>query len=334
MVTLTEKSADVATLVDDIASTLTGLTEWSDADTNVTNSGASDDPRDNGRVLVNDNTGTFLFFYVSSGDARTIEDNHSLTGVRVVHSTDWNTTDSLPAGQTTIDGCDANDVRDYAGAGRRNSFASTNNDSTNHWDNSAGMGLWVAATSDGARTSARSRSCVYFLSGRPDGVQIAAWNSSDATNGMASYFSFEHLNAKFWDDGEIPVAMVHRTNARDNTNQDEGMSAYGFMRFHMNRGADKGMVGSGTGGTCVEYGRWGVLNPDANDDTYFIGKAPIYMNAAQAAPVGYIEGAIPNDVQEGGAHGDIVTHETTDYRLMVQSGAGRSNAVAVGLKYE
>lgn len=375
MVTITETSGDVASMVDDIATAAGTASGWSDADTGVTNSGASDAPEDNGRVFSNSNTGTFLFFYVTHGEVASAgyQTGDALVGVRFIHSTNWDTNAHRPAGLTDVVYGDADDgYADYYNAVEvlpgDVSFDKFNpgfsvaegNDSSAMWDNLergsrfAGRGGMVAETSLSSRTAARSYSATYFGSVRPGGLTLGVWNTTDGTDGIASSYSFEWLDSKFYDDGELPVVITYNDSAKDDPDTMYSVASYGFREYGISVNAPHGTVGSRRGN--VRPGEWGVLNPDADDDTFFFrravvsGKAEsgkgfehagyrdtssaIYLNPKPVAPVGFVGDTIPNQPGNGLAHGDTVTEDGTSYRAMVQSGSSRTYDMSIALRYE
>lgn len=340
MTTVAEKQADLATLIDDIASTLTALGDWSDADADVVNDGSDNQWHNNGRVLTHANTTTYLLMYVSTGefnDAGT--NNNNVTGIRVVHSSDWDATNNLPAGDTTVDEEDpfSGSVTNH----RTDTF--TNLQMT---DEDAVHGLWTIGrnTSFTDRSSARTASCTYFISGRNDGLTVGAWNTTNGSSGGATAFVWEYSDNKFWNDGHVPVTMTTWQNLYTIANSPQWVAnaSYAFQAYREARNGyngvtiPNGMIGIAGNESCVYVGDWGFINPDANDDTFFFRRPVVYPNNSpdNATPVCHIEDAIPNDPNGGGAHGDTVDYGGNTYRVINQTGAGAPDPVSMGLRYE
>jgi len=362
MALLTETTGTLASLVDDLATTLSGVTAWTDADASVVNDGSTEEPHKNGRVFSNTNTGTFLFFYVSHGEVDAAQNtSNKLAGVRIIHSTDWDANAHRPAGLT-----DTIRDRDYWRETEVNPASTSFVHFDPGWDQvlgtkygeertdelqkaslRAGRGAMVRQSTMASRTDARSFSATYFASARADGLTIAAWNTTDGTNGIASCYNYEWMDSKFYDDGEIPVVITYNDSGQDNSSQMNVVASYGFRTYSISQDTEHGAVGCNRG--CVQPGKWGVLNPDANDDTFFFRRPTVYRNAGigrftsanqknylprPKSPVGFIGDAIPNQPGQGVAHGDTITEGGNDYRGFVQSGAGRTNAIGAALRYE
>lgn len=363
MAILQETSADLATALDDFATVLTTPTDadgnqyWQDADSGVTNSGASNAPEDNGRVFSNTNTGTFLFLFITHGEIEAVDDNgDNLVGIRAIHSTDWDTNAHRPAGYTTAIQRDPWGV--YNVTHRSESFSRVyygknlgdDNQSTDRYQKcseESGMGLFTTTNNMSNRTAARTNSATYYASARGDGFQAAIWDTSDGNNGIASAFSFEYVDSPFGSVESSPVALTYRDTVKDSSTQSNAISAYGFRSWGAAQSNEKGTVGCIRG--PVAPGEWGVLNPDADDDTFFFRRPVVFQTVNQTyrpnnpygykypehnGPVAFFQDTIPNDPGMGAAHGDVVTHDGTDYRMMVQSGASRNYAIGLGLRYE
>jgi hypothetical protein len=370
MTTIGEKTGTLVDVVDDIATDLASLADWSDADTSIVNDGSTDEWRDNGRVFKNDNTGTFLLFYIANGDVRDVVGG-TVSGIRFITSSDWDTLDSHPAGYTNIIGDELGSQWDpHKHWNRRESFNITDwgraehpGQDTDRWSDSAnnrgdrraGIGAWAVGTSPGM-DNLRTRAITYFASVANGRVQLMVWDNEDATHGIAGAFSWEHVGEKFWDDGVTPYAMVSRASRWDTANIGTAQAIYGFKSYANTRGDDgefqravqtRGSVGCDRG--LVSPGRWGRLNPDGTDDTFFFRRPVIYsqynvthrnrpaLDYLPRAwnPVALLNEAIPNLPGEGASHGDIITDDDAqDYRVGVQSGAGRSNPIGIGLRFE
>ncbi|WP_139246173.1 hypothetical protein [Natrinema hispanicum] len=187
-------------------------------------------------------------------------------------------------------------------------------------------GAWLFATDMGTAIDARSLSATYFISAGNDYLNVSAWNTSDGNNGMASAYGLEYVDSKFWNDGQDPWAFWQGDSYHDRMQTGYGWNSY------ISDSPSIEYLGTSIGN--IESGDWGIINPDSTDDTFFFRRPTIYQTNSQTVPVAFLEDAIPNDKQEGAAHGDIVTYDATDYRIMQQSGAGKSNTISVGLRYE
>ena len=358
MVTVAEKEASLATLLDDIATTATGLSAWSEADAGVVNDGATEDIQNNARVLANSNTGTFLLMYVEHGGAgfQSPDGSGAMVGIRFLHCSDWNTTESIPAGWSNgIEGTEEffRDVQSY----RRNSYEEVqrgqnvrgnDTDDLDTSNNDSSIGLWIRdGNNPNTRIDARSLPITYFLSIRNDGITGAVWDSNDSNNGIASWIAYEYVDNKWWADQVNPVVIAHQNSAYNDPDYVNSVNLYGFKTWAAQyNDVPHGSVGTIRG--AVESVEWGTLNPDANDDTFFYKRPSIYYRQPiidwrisnvryrpyQAVPVAQMGSVIPNKPGAGAAHGDTITAGGTDYRAMVQSGASITYDIGVALQFE
>jgi hypothetical protein len=325
-------------LIDDIANTLTGLAAWSDGDANITNDQSDDSWRNNGRVLQNANTGTYLLMYVSVGDNFQDDDSDELGGVRFVRSSAWDGTNSLPSTDTT--------AHEYSGRGDPfvgdANFDDTTEDRNASFTNdkisrASGLGLWFFNDDNfgyGSRaTAATDASVTYFISGTADGLSVGAWNSTDGNYGAASHLTWQHCNNKFWADGHTAVAMYAATTS---SRYPYHMGHYAYQwaadrqRSNHNDSNYEGVIIS----SGMRTGKWGFINPASGDDTFFVAYPTVFQESSSDTPVTYARQLITNQKDSGAAHGDTITYDTTDYRIMQESGAANSNALSVGLRYE
>jgi len=335
MATQTEKTGTVSDLVDDMAFLLEGLSGWADADTGMVNDQSDERWYHNGRVFGNNNTGTYLAFYVAPGNGQgdDLEDHRNnrdaVDGVRILHSSGWDTDKHVPRGLTNVHGGETS-IKMEVEHKRHDSFQ-------RHYEenNKAGAGIWLfSKRNDNSRVTFSQLECSYFISAGNDYFNVAAWNNSDGNTGAASYMAWEYVDNKFYDDGTTPVSIINRTTAtgRSDNNSNEGSVMYGFNDYRGDDIMDAGKVGSDSG--AIKNGNWGRLNPDANDDTYFVQRPVVYRSHRQIVPVAYIEDAIPNDIKEGVAHGDTVTQNGTDYLALRQAGASKNSPVVACLRFE
>jgi len=325
MTTVAQKTATPAQFIDDLSGALTALTNWSDADTDVTNGGADDTWQNNGRALEHAPTGQTLLIYLSTAGASFQDHNHynPVEGIRFLWCDSWDSANTLPGGNSNLKNKDAMsgsvDSSSYAG----NSYV---NESQNNRGGGTNGGLWVLNTNEG-NTTFRNYELTYYLSAREDGITAAAWNTSDGNNGCASLLNWEHVDNKFWADGYQPFAYWDSYSANNSTQYTE---AYAYQYIRSNDNGTDGQVGR------QEFGRseWGTINPDSSDDTFFFRRAVLYESNAGTVPVAFMEDALPNDLSQGASHGDTVTHNATDYQAMAQSGAGSNKTVSALLRYE
>jgi hypothetical protein len=170
-----------------------------------------------------------------------------------------------------------------------------------------------------------------------DHFALGAYSHDDASSGSAAFIGWEHLGSKFWDDGNDPWVAMWGMGA----NYNDGYIPDGYRPPTSIQGqyswaaADwSGPSNSlAPGGAIGGEARLGHINPASDDDTYFFLRPVVYQNENKQEPVGFFKPLIMNDTSEGGAHGDIVTYDGVDYRIMQQSGAARNYTVSVGVRY-
>jgi len=334
MVTQTEKTGTIASAIDDLASVLSSASGWSDADGGMTNSGNSTKFYDNGRVFYNSNTATFVSFFASAVDNSNYyvdEDGNRdyAEGIRMVHSTDWDTDKHVPDGYTMT--CRGDPFSGLVHRRREDSHATYPSLYKNRDHDQSGMGLWILKTNE-SLSNLRDREATYFFSAGSSWLSAGIWNTSDGSSGIASFYAWEYLQNMFWNPGRAPVAVTYRTSVQNNSGNAEGFTQSMFMDYTFDRYMTGGMVGHNNG--AFSLADWGVLNPDANDDTFFVRRPVIYDGYNRGSVVAFVNNHLPNDLQEGVAHGDIVSFDGVDYRGMSQSGASVSNPVSVCMRFE
>lgn len=321
MTTIQEKTADTATLIDDIANTAISDSsgEWSDADADLTTSN-SGGWQSRARVIHHSTTGLYLTFWAQKQNSGI--DVGESAGVGVCVSTDFDTTNNHPAGYTTAmpDAPFSNDINNRVSE----SFSDTN------LGGNSGMNGGVYYRSDYNLSFANlmSHQVTYFISVGANHLSVAAWNTSDGTHGGAGVLSWEHVDGKFWNDGNVPYAM-HTADSLGNYGG--SMNCYSFSHYANRTGGNTSVYNAGSG---FSSGEWGIINPDSNDDTFFFRRPVVYQTLNGSVPVAYCEDSITNDRNEGASHGDMVSYNGTDYRMVRQSGAGNSATVTCGLRYE
>lgn len=334
MATFGEKQADVATLLDDIRNTALTVTqedgvtdayEHIDSAT-VDNSGGSDDWKDNGFVLRHVESGMYLTFYLCGyrfQDERYDPDSHH-TGIRVVHSNDYDLANHVPFGKTDIDG-GVDHMAGAVGNHRGTSFV-WQDGMEGYYSGAWGTGLYWRNGNVG-ENGFRAESVTYAGAIGADYINLVAY-SNDPNNGRAGFFTFEHLDEKFWQDGNEPYVTFCKTN----TGWRGGRSAqYGFQHFRADGdfNNDHNYDVGGFDGTA-----WGKVNPDVDDDTFFFRRPVVYQTQNKNIPVGYAEETICNDRDEGGAHGDVVTYNGKDYFIFRQPGGSTGDIVSTGFRNE
>lgn len=331
MAIISETEGTFAELMDDVADTALTFDSWAEVTGDLDNTGTDDlgdqtyDWRRNCRVLQHSGTGTYLTFYASNSDARSMDYNGRY-GIRIIHSTDWDSGNDSPAGKTTVVSRD--DMADLVGNYQDDSFNSYY-ESTDS-DSRTGCGIWMYDSKPGEYTYPRNMPVTYFASVDDRGIRIGAWASSfSADGGRSACYQFEHVDQKFWDDGEVPaVENMHESG----TSSDGTWNSYGFEHYSKrNREYSDSAI---YGRDVFDSGDWGYINPDAEDDTFFFRRPVVYQTESGDYPVAYVRDCIPNHKTEGGAHGDIITHDGADYRIMRQSGSGTSTTISIGLRYE
>lgn len=333
MTTIGEKTADAVQAVEDLANAATGYAEWSDADTAVTTGQADNSYTENGRVLNHSPSGLYVLMYVGAHDVGG-QNDYDRGGIRFCVSTGWDGTNHEPSGDTT------RTAQDPFGGGNRvdNAFDNVDSDPNNNLrgtithDGFGAYHLTGDSNNGGVSTGdAQTQSATYFGCATADTLNIAIWNTVDATNGVSGYCTFEYVDNKFWSDSYDPFALQSAHNYNDSySSMRAELAGYGFSHISYQRlQKDRQFTVSGFQGSA-----WGSINPDSGDDTFFFRRPVIYETHNHTAPIAYVEDSICNDDQQGGAHGDIVTVNTVDYRLLKQSGAGGDRTLSVGLKYQ
>jgi len=332
MTTIAPKQAPVATFIDDLASALTGLSDWEDADTNVSNDQFGNGFRNNGRVFHHTTTGRYVLFYASSREnfKDNNSDNNDISGVRFVYSTGWDTSNSLPEGKSTAAYPDIfydESAFNSNGASRSNNFEDYDIE-----DKYVGQGCWfIQKSSVGESKSdyATNTQVNYFISARNDGITIGCWSSSNE-EGFAGWHSYEQTSGKFWNDGVSDWCLMTKHNS---DGDQANILSYGW------RYADSDNGGYHEGQprcSGLERSRWGFINSSVDDDTYFVQYGLLYSTTDENRPSVYTTDVLRNDPGQGAAHADEVTYDGKTYKVMKQSGFNRSSSqsVSVLLRYE
>jgi len=355
MTTIPEKAADHATLIDDITTEAGNLVDWTTGiDASINNNGGdSSDWRNFAGLIKHDPTGIYVLMYVVNGSWANDPSGNNWQinpyddyqrngrGVKFVFSNDWNSTDSIPAGSTTVmgSGVDAG-VGDYMRHETTGNHADDSFVRFSPWYGSnnriaVGNGLLSEQNGSGTLDDALVAPCSYFGSIRNDGFTFAIWNTSSDANGLCNWISFEQIS-KFWNDGKDDFVVFQRGNREnDHNNNNTNLSVqYGFQAWYINGELDHpdaqefGDLGPFDGGD------WGHVNPNTNDDTFFFRRPVVYTNAQREDPVGYVEDVLVNRQNQGGAHGDVITHDATDYRVIDKKGGAGGDSITAALRFE
>lgn len=331
MTTIAETTGTLPDIIDAIASAATSLSEWSDADTAITNDGSSTNYVDNGRVLQHSSSGIFVGLFLQTSEYAHHDDDYNSRyagGIRIVHSTDWDTENNVPAGSTDVRSADpwSGDVGNHAGA----SFTTTDYGTGNHdyaYGNGSGSTQVYILEGNHGLDVLQSTEVTYFGSVTNNWINFGAWNTEDGTNGRAGYYSFEYINSKFWADGNDPFAAYTQSSV-DQGNQ-TALSSWKTMYGHNETDPSYPYKAAG-----FDNPAWCMVNPDSGDDTYFFRRGVMYQTSNNSVPVAYLKAIIGNDINEGGAHGDTIDHDGETYRVVRQSGAGTSTTITAGIRYE
>lgn len=320
MTTIAQQEMTYAQMLDDLVGELLAFGTWTDADTSIDNAGNSDDWTDNGRVLEHSDTGQYVLFFLSRNVWAS-----GRSGIRIVVSNDWDSSKPAPAGYTTVTGDDPM-------SGQVNNHQSGSYNTHSGKDRTPGLMAYadnsIPGEYDSNMQNLRELPVTYFGSARSDGFTMACWDTQHATHGCASALCYEYVGQKFWADGTDPWVMY-------GGNSDFG--AVGDWYGWEANGDNTSGVGNDrlvSNNAAAQRGNWGYINPDSNDDTFFFRRPTLYQTANRKYPVGFLHDTIRNDTNEGAAHGDIITHDGTDYRIVRQSGAGVGTILSCGLRYE
>lgn len=325
MTTVAEKQASVATFIDDLATSLAGLSDWEDGDTAITNDQSTDGWRDNARVFTHVPTGRYLLFYASNNDGfQSQRYGNNISGIRFVYSDNWDSTNNHPKGNTNAISADPFTTDDTWNDddGRERTLENS------YYRNKSGYGLWVFRTTASPRSDyASNYETNYFLSARNDGVSIGGWSTNQSYGG-SGYLSYEHTSGKFWSDGVENFTVMCKNNLRSSAND---LVSYGFKYGNARYGDDYEGHPDESG---LEKSRWGFINSTSNDDTYFVQYGLLYSEAGQKHPSVYTTDILRNDNDEGGAHGDEISYDGNTYKILKQSGGNYSSPINACIRFE
>ena len=328
MTTIAEGVFTPAELIDSIASAALGFAPWSEpASGDVANDQSTNDWYNNARLLYHADANLYVLMYVPNTGRCFYDSYFDHNGVRMVFSNDWNTSEVRPAGWTTT-----GQSEPFAGDVGNHYNASTTYYNMNDDRQGPSLGALNARARKYTQANIDDRIDVANLfeftaygSVGADHFALGAYSHDDATQGSAAFIGWEHLGSKFWDDGNDPWVAMWGTGG----NSDWIQGQYSWAAADYSGSSNSlGRVGA-IGGEA----RLGHINPASDDDTYFFLRPVVYQNENKQEPVGFFKPLIMNDTFEGGAHGDIVSYDGVDYRIMQQSGAGRDKTVSVGVRY-
>ena len=320
MTTIAESTFTPAQAIDNIVDTAVAVgAPWSEPESGtITNDQTDTSWRNNGRLLYHADAGVYILLYVTYG-----ETFNQHAPIRLVYSNDWNSTENIPSGKTTVTSDDpfSGDVGNF----QSESYNTHNQDEvTGIFALNDEAYRYNPATVNDRIDAATNIQMTMFGSVGTGHLTVGTWNTTDSQNGACNYHAWEYVNNKFWNDGTDPWAFVQ-------TNQQgpEHFGGYGWEAKDNRTDVDE--IG---GHGCFGYeDAWGFINPDTSDDTYFFKRPVIYQTDSTTVPVAYYDPAILSDKDEGGAHGDIITYDGVDHRIMQQSGDSTTTTVSIGLRY-
>ena len=328
MTTIAEGVFTPAELIDSIASAALGFGPWSEPESGtVANDQSTNDWYNNARLLYHADANLYVLMFVPNTGRGYYDGLEDHNGVRMVFSNDWNTSEVRPAGLTTTGWSDP-----FAGDVGNHYFGSTTYNEMNDGRQGPSLGALNIEARDYTQANINDRIDVANLfeftaygSVGADHFALGAYSHDDATQGSAAFIGWEHLGSKFWDDGNDPWVAMWGTGGNSDWIQGQYSWAAADYSSPSNSLGPVGAIGG--------EARLGHINPASDDDTYFFLRPVVYQNENKQEPVGFFEPLIMNDTNEGGAHGDIVTYDGVDYRIMQQSGAGRDLTLSVGVRY-
>jgi len=316
MATVGPKTADIATMIDDFASMVSSLANWSDGDTDITNDGSDNNWNNNGRVFYNSNTGLYYLFYWDNYQ-RCYIGNEWCYGPKLLYSDGWNTTDSRPSGNS-------NYYEDYVDDTDLNRFQdsyTTANVVNNSYENTGTLGL--VDYERNRNRPVRTTPVSYFMSAQTDGtISISAWcddspgaqSDSETPDGVSSYMAMEPVTGKFFTDGVEPFVAYGKTFREY---QVVGFTAYGWSSG-VTENTNGGGIGTGQG--IIGRADWGYINPAVANDDFIFQNPVVYRATDQTVPVAFLDSCLPSKQWAGPSTGDTVTEDSTTYMFMAERG--------------
>jgi hypothetical protein len=312
-------------MIDDLVAELLYLADWTDADSSLDTSydytGLNNDGewRKRARVLRHDPSGRHLLIYETPNPTGQYDGRH----IRMAVCEGWDSNNSIPSGKTAlVDGGEiandyenVNDVNDTPWQDRSTSFA----------DVGAGTSQGLRVANNGGE----KYEITYQLSVGTWGITAAAWNTNDSSNGLAAGYVFDPKDRPLWDDG-IPGWTEWSFTTHD---QGTSIHKYDFEYVSDNKSYTPDEQPAGGGLAQQAYG---LVNNDDTDDTVFVRPANIHRSRSRDVPVAEFANVLPNRPADGASHGDSVTWEGSNYRVVAQSGASvnEEHALSAMLRFE
>ena len=327
MTTIGPKTANVSTLITDLAAAMINSGGWEDADTYVENNQNSDDWHDNGRALYHTASDQYLTFFPDNHEAP--DSNNADACIVFVSSTDWDGTGHHPAGLTNDDG-----RLPFSGSVANDADASFDQKYGNKGPNwritqlTATHGYSFGSRSGWAGSTDSTYHYTYSICVESNHVTVTKRSENDTNYGAAGIYTWEHLDSKFWQDGEPPLMAYARSNS-------DAMNV-SHWQFNILSNKDRSSSTSPplSGLPAAKGADYGFINSDPDDDTYFFERPLLQDSATPRRPIAHPTSVIPNDPNAGGNHGDTVTHNGDTYRLFNRSGASESGPVTIGYKWQ
>lgn len=319
---------------------------WEEGDSFVHNNGDVGAWSDHGRCLYHSATGLYLVFHPANSDNSA--GDHK-PGIMYNLSTDWDTTNHNPAGQTTCEnvrngfgegyyqrrvGNRATESFDYheTDGNRRSPMVPTQTSNegwegasdSNEPDGNERRENWTTTTNEKYHFT-------YNISVGTDYITAAKYNDH-STIGAAGLFAWEHLDEKFWTDGRVPYHMMTAGECGDG---DYSQYYHQFDWHYSNNDVHQNNPHQNCGAldsdAASHYGR---LNWDANDDSFFFTYTILEDSSSVNRPVAYCRTVIPNRRDEGANSGDTVTEGGRTYKFFKRAGGTRSQTLNWGYRWE
>jgi len=355
MTTLSIKTADAQTLVQDLGTLLSNTSNWSRYDpwvkadatqkTGLWDSTAdyanSNDPdgdgesdwynqggnkwHNNGYVYYNSqmNGGYYLCFYISHNNRH----NGYYSGINFHYSEGWDDVDHRPTGKTTSS----------------HSRFDTNGCVQDPYSEDNGTGVYQITLLDAGNRNDKVKQdtpATYFASAQANGtLTVAGWNEwgrnqSEVDGGAASWFAIGPTSAKIWPDGNESWIMASQKVVGSSVTTTA--SAYGWAVTADDEN-DPGDIGSNN--SAIGRSRWGFINPATQDDTFIYDVPVVYKSSNQEIPVSTIPFLLPAKGKDGPATGDTVTADLKTYMYVDEMGSeSRKNnnykGATVGLLFQ
>jgi hypothetical protein len=308
--------------MDSIATELDNQANYSEPTNSLSNDQSDDTWQNNSFVRKHDPTGRVLLFYIASEsqDGIRIARQEPVDGVRLIVSGGWDSNNDLPSGNSNLRGSDA-----PAKTSANNVDESYNQQKVDgRYNNEVSLGYWLYYNSDRKRSVIATQDVNYLGSIDGESINIGVWSGVDSDNGIATYMSIYQLNEKFWTTPQDDFSTYLKCSLNEHQSASLGWEyiTAESSTFSQNYQWYPDPDGSNYQDLGTGFGRFGTINPDTNDDTFFFRYPIIFKSPGHNIPVQYLKTTLPNDPVDGAAHEDIVTHNTTDYIIMNKKGDG------------